>query len=59
MHSKTNDYLICCRRTTKFIIEWPPFEYTVLITIIGKESSFPLDSWIFIFYNADFFPAGF
>ena len=24
------------RRTTKFIIEWPPFEYTVLATIIGK-----------------------
>ena len=24
------------RRTTKFIIEWPPFEYTVLATIIGN-----------------------
>ena len=24
------------RRTTKFIIEWPPFEYTVLTTIIGN-----------------------
>ena len=24
------------RKTTKFIIEWPPFEYTVLATIIGN-----------------------
>jgi hypothetical protein len=24
------------RRATKFLIEWPPFEYTVLLTIIGK-----------------------
>ena len=24
------------RRTTKFIIEWPPFEFTVLTTIIGE-----------------------
>ena len=23
------------RRLTKFLIEWPPFEYTVLLTIIG------------------------
>jgi hypothetical protein len=26
------------RRTTKFIIEWPPFEFTVLTTIIGQFS---------------------
>lgn len=24
------------RRTTKFLIEWPPFEYTVLLTIIAN-----------------------
>ena len=24
------------RRLTKFIIEWPPFEYTVLVTIIAS-----------------------
>lgn len=24
------------RRLTKFIIEWPPFEYTVLVTIIAN-----------------------
>ena len=24
------------RRFTMFLIEWPPFEYTVLLTIIGK-----------------------
>ena len=26
------------RRFTMFLIEWPPFEYTVLLTIIGKKS---------------------
>ena len=24
------------RRFTMFLIEWPPFEYTVLLTIIGN-----------------------
>jgi len=24
------------RRLTKFLIEWPPFEYTVLLTIIAN-----------------------
>ena len=24
------------RRFTMFLIEWPPFEYTILLTIIGK-----------------------
>ena len=24
------------RRVTKFLIEWPPFEYTVLLTIIAN-----------------------
>jgi hypothetical protein len=24
------------RKTTKFLIEWPPFEYTVLLTIIAN-----------------------
>ena len=24
------------RRATKFLIEWPPFEYTVLLTIIAN-----------------------
>ena len=24
------------RRFTLFLIEWPPFEYTILLTIIGK-----------------------
>ena len=26
----------CLRRMTKFLIEWPPFEYTVLLTIIAN-----------------------
>lgn len=26
----------CIRRATKFLIEWPPFEYTVLLTIIAN-----------------------
>ena len=25
------------RRFTMFLIEWPPFEYTVLLTIIGNK----------------------
>ena len=25
------------RRFTLFLIEWPPFEYTILLTIIGKS----------------------
>ena len=24
------------RRFTLFLIEWPPFEYTILLTIIGE-----------------------
>jgi len=28
------------RRFTLFLIEWPPFEYTILLTIIGKKMLF-------------------
>jgi len=26
----------CIRRATRFLIEWPPFEYTVLLTILAN-----------------------
>ena len=28
------------RRFTLFLIEWPPFEYTILLTIIGERTRY-------------------
>ncbi|XP_025989217.2 voltage-dependent calcium channel type A subunit alpha-1 isoform X2 [Solenopsis invicta] len=33
----------CIRRYTRFIIEWPPFEYTILLTIIANCVVLALD----------------
>ena len=39
------------RRFTLFLIEWPPFEYTILLTIIGNFQCHPVSDMIGVIWR--------